>query len=60
MNACVSILNSSGDGRVNEQPQLAVIHTMWVREHNRIGIHILTAAASTLKDNIIKYFNVVF
>uniref|UniRef100_A0A0P5JUL6 Chorion peroxidase n=1 Tax=Daphnia magna TaxID=35525 RepID=A0A0P5JUL6_9CRUS len=27
----------AGDGRVNEQPQLAVIHTLWVREHNRVA-----------------------
>jgi Animal haem peroxidase len=27
----------SGDLRCNEQPQLALMHTVWLREHNRLG-----------------------
>ncbi|XP_006611344.1 peroxidase-like isoform X2 [Apis dorsata] len=35
--ACAKNCYNSGDYRVNTHPQLAVIHTIWHREHNRIA-----------------------
>ena len=33
----VILFHFSGDFRVNEQQNLLVMHTIWVREHNRVA-----------------------
>ena len=31
------LLNTTGDSRVTEHPQLTVMQTLWAREHNRVA-----------------------
>lgn len=33
----MKLLQFLGDTRVNEQVNLAVMHTLWMREHNRVA-----------------------
>ncbi|XP_076294511.1 peroxidase isoform X2 [Lasioglossum baleicum] len=40
--ACKKGCYDSGDNRVNAHPQLAVMHTVWHREHNRIADKLAT------------------
>lgn len=48
MNCQPNLRLVAGDGRVNMYPQLAALHTLWLREHNRVAraLHILNPSWS--------------
>lgn len=36
----INFIFNTGDGRVNEQIDLALLHTLWMREHNRVAFEL--------------------
>ena len=52
------VLLIKGDIRVNEQPGLTSIHTLWVREHNRVVEELIALhgfAEATVEDREFLY-----